>query len=312
MRTRMALSLRRVVAVLIVVTAAACAPVANHDPTPTILPAPSGGGALGPADLRLLLIDRLGPLWYCDRDEYPVGRDEAQAAIDAWPEMQAENELLRAIAARLGVPVDGEVSDADKLELYRPWKMALAVQLDTIDEHGYRFDYLARPGPGATDGTRTVGIIRDTGEITIEQQAAASEPICPICLSLGTPIDTPGGQTAVERLRLGDLIWTFDVAGRRVPGTVIALGSTAAPPGHQVVRLVLDDGRSVTASAGHRLADGRTIGELAIGDQVSGGRVLATDRLPYAGGATFDLVVSGETGWYLSSGIALASTLDPR
>ena len=296
----------------LVLALAACSPSTVPSPSPTIIPGPSGGTTLEPPALRLLLIDRFGPLWYCDRDAFPVGRDEQAAALEAWPQMRADEGLLRAIGARLGIDVAGEVADADKLALYRLWKMALAVQLATAGEHDYRFDYLAQPAPGASDGTRTAGRIRDTGEITIEQQAPAGEPICPICLARGTPIDTPNGQVAVERLRLGDPVWTLDAAGRRVAGAVIALGSTAAPPGHRVVRLVLADGRTVTASPGHPLGDGRPLGELDIGDLVDGTLVVGVDRLPYASGSTFDLVVSGATGWYLSSGIALGSTLGLR
>ena len=50
-------------------------------------------------------------------------------------------------------------------------------------------------------------------------------------------IDTPTGPVAVEDLRLGDPIWTLDADGRRVAGTVIALGSTTAPADHHVIRL---------------------------------------------------------------------------
>ena len=259
-----------------------------------------------------MLIDRLGPLWYCDRDEYPVGRDEPQAALDAWPEMQAENELFRAIAARLGIDIDGDVSDAEMLAIYRPWKAALAVQLDPIGEDTYRFDYLAQPAGNAAEGMRTAGKIRSSGEITIEQHAPAGEPMCPICLAHGTLIDTPNGPVAVEHLRLGDPIWTLTTDGRRVAGSVIALGSTAAPPDHVVVRLVLEDGRAVTASPGHPLADGRLIGGLRPGDTVDGSRVAVAVREPYASTQTFDLVSSGETGVYLAGGIPLGSTLVPK
>ena len=293
--------------------AAACSPGGGvPSPGPTIIPGPSGSGTLGPAELRLLLTDRLGPLWYCDRDEYPVGRDEQQGALEAWPEMQAENELFRAIASRLGIDIDGDVSDANKLAIYRPWKAALAVRLESIGEDAYRFDYLAQPVGGAAEGTRSAGVIRDSGEITIEQQGPAGEPMCPICLTRGTLIDTPAGAVPVERLRLGDPVWTLAADGRRVAGVVIALGSTAAPPDHEVVRLVLEDGRTVTASPGHPVVDGRLIGDLRPGDTVDGSRIMVAAREPYGSAETFDLVSSGGTGSYFAGGIPLGSTLLPK
>jgi len=155
------------------------------------------------------------------------------------------------------------------------------------------------------------GTIDSTGKITIDQQVASGEPMCPICLARGTLIDTPAGAVAVDALRIGDPVWTLDGAGNRVAGTVIALGSTIAPADHHVIRLTLADGRSVTASPGHPLADGRTFGGLAIGDDVDGSSVVELASLPYSGGETFDLVASGPTGTYLSSGIPLGSTLAP-
>ena len=101
--------------------------------------------------------------------------------------------------------------------------------------------------------------------------------MCPICLARGTLIDTPAGPVAVERLRLGDPSGRSTADGRRVAGTVIALGSTAAPPDHEVVRLVLEDGRTVTASPGHPLADGRLLGDLRPGDAVDGSRIAVAD-----------------------------------
>jgi hypothetical protein len=271
------------------------------------------GEPLTAAELRLFLIDQLGPLWYCDRDSYPVGRDELEGMRASWPELVADTELADAVRERLALPAldDASLTDDQRLRAYRLWKVATAVQLEDIGNGRYRFDYLAQPPAGATEGTRTAGVVDTHGAITIEQQAAAGEPMCPICLALGTRIDGPDGAIAVERLRLGGTVWTLDRDGRRVAGTVIALGSTAAPTDHHVIRLTLADGRTVTASPGHPLADGRTLADLRIGDEMDGSTVAGLETLPYAGAETYDLVVSGGTGVYFAGGIALGSTLEP-
>ena len=92
---------------------------------------------------------------------------------------------------------------------------------------------------------------------------------------------------------------------------MIALASTTAPADHHVIRLVLADGRSVTASPGHPLGDGRSLGDLSVGDVVDGSRVSALTSVPYLGGETFDLMASGATGVYFSDRIPLGTTLAP-
>jgi hypothetical protein len=302
----------RALAAVLLLAVAACSSVPGATPGPTIVPGPSGGATFTAGELRLLLIQRFGPRWYCDPDEYPIAHGtELERAIERYPEMVAEGDIFKAVAAKLGINVSGAIADAQKQAIYHVWKVALSIPFDPVGDGRYRFDYLAEPPAGGNQGTRTAGIVNADGSMTIEQRAAAGEPVCPICLARGTRIDTPHGPVPVQDLRLGAPIWTLDADGRRVAGTVIALGSTTAPGTHRVIRLVLADGRTVTASPGHPLADGRTFGSLSIGELVDGSAVASLESLPYAGGETFDLVASGSTGTYLSDGIPLGTTLAP-
>jgi Hint domain len=275
-------------------------------------PAPSASVArLGAAQLRLSLIDQLGPRWYCDPDEFPVARaDEQQRALERFPDMQAEGDVFRAVAARLGVDPGGPLGAAQKLAIYQVWKVATSIPFEPRSDGGFAFDYVARPATGQTAGIHTVGTIDPTGAITIIRQDAASQPVCPICLAIGTPIETPNGPVAVERLRLGDAVWTLDAGGSRIPATVIAIGSTPAPRGHLVVRLVLADGRTVMASPGHPTPDQRSLGELRPGDALDGSIVASTELIADPGPDTHDIAVSGPTGIYLAGGIPLRSTLE--
>jgi hypothetical protein len=104
-------------------------------------------------------------------------------------------------------------------------------------------------------------------------------------------------------------VWTTDELGHRVPGRILEVGSTQVPTTHQVVHLVLTDGRTVDVSPGHRLPDGRRIGDLRPGDPVEGAPVASAALEAYDGGATFDLLPSGGTGTYWANDILLASTL---
>lgn len=292
-----------------VLAVGACTGGAGPSPSPSPTPGPS----LTVADLKLVLVRTYGTLWFCDPDFFPIQRqDELQSAKERWTEVTADPVAFKAIAGFVHVDPAAPLTDADRLAIYRTWKMLQAVALDPIGNDTYRFDYLAKPAQAdATEGTRTGGTIRSDGAISVEQQAAATEPICPICLARGTRIEGPAGEITVEDLRIGDPVWTLDLAGHRTAGIVIAVGSTVAPINHHVVRLVLADGRSVTASPGHPLADGRLLGALRVGDRVDGSVIARAELVPYAGGSTFDLVVSGPTGTYLVDGIALGSTLRP-
>jgi len=273
---------------------------------------PPSSGPLTTGQLRVALVDQLGQRWYCDPDEYPVARaDQQQRATERFDEMRADADNFQAAAASLGLDPNGDFTPEQKLAVYQLWKVLISIPLDPVDSEHYHFDYLAVPVGNKTDGTHTTGTIDVNGVITIDQQVPAGQPPCPICLALGTLIDTPRGPVAVEGLRIGDPIWTMDAAGNRVAGIVIALGSTPAPAGHQVVNLVLADGRRVTASPGHPLADGRRIGAVRAGDIVDGSRVIAASLIAYAGAETMDLVASGATGGYYAGGIPLRSTLSP-
>lgn len=262
------------------------------------------------AELRFALIDQFGPLWYCDTDVYPVARDDEPAqAVKRFDEVRADGAVFAAIAARLGVTVGADFSADQKLALYRSWKQLNAIVLEPADGGRFRFDYLNAPAPGATEGRRTSGTIGADGATTVDQQAAAGEPNCPICLARGTRIATPDGEIAIEDIRVGMPVWSIDASGRRFVATIVKIGRTPVAASHRVVRLVLGDGRVVRASPGHPLADGRLLAAIRVGDIVDGAPIVSATLESYDGGSTFDLLPSGPTGVYLADGIALGSTL---
>ncbi|MEQ1571595.1 MAG: Hint domain-containing protein [Myxococcota bacterium] len=131
----------------------------------------------------------------------------------------------------------------------------------------------------------------------------------PICLPPSTRIDTPEGSRAVSSLALGDLVYTLGSDGAVVAAPVVRVGSVRAPPGHQVVHLVLADGREVSGSPGHPTADGRTLGELRAGDLLDQAPITSAQRVPYQYARTWDLRPAGETGAYWADGVLLGSTL---
>jgi len=132
---------------------------------------------------------------------------------------------------------------------------------------------------------------------------------CPICLSGNTFIDTPNGPVKVNELRTGMLVWTADRLGHNESAIILKVGKTQVHPTHKVVHLILDDGRELFASQGHPTADGRMLGGLKSGDVIDNSHVKTTELVPYGQMYTYDLLPSGDTGFYFANGVLVGSTL---
>jgi len=303
MRTRPTRSLIALLGALLLVACQAGSPAPSPSATPT-------GEPLTEAQAKYAVLAQLGTLWYCDPDFYPIQvREEQEAALEHWPEILADADAFEAILQHLDWNADRQFTDADKLTAYREWKILRALPLQVADRGLWRFDVLWLPEPTAQTGFQSQGTVTDFGQVTVEVQEPSTGPACPICLARGTLIDTPAGPVPVERLRIGDLVWTTDTAGARIAAPIERLGSAPVPSTHRVVHLVLDDGRQAWVSPGHPLADGRRLGDVRRGDLVDGARVVSAELVAYAGGATFDLLPAGGTGAYWANGILLGSTL---
>lgn len=132
---------------------------------------------------------------------------------------------------------------------------------------------------------------------------------CPICLAKNTLIDTPQGQIFVQDFKKGAKVWTTDISGRRVIGVVIKTSKTSVPFDHKMVKLILQDGRMLLVSPGHPTIDGHTVGDIIVGDEYANSRVISVDRVVYNQEFTYDILPTGETGFYFANGIILDSTL---
>jgi hypothetical protein len=278
-------------------------PEATWDPGTAV---PTVAGGLGPAALKYIVLEAYPNHFYCDPDEYPVAiGDEAALAVERFPAIQANEEEFAAIVAFLEMTDQTTFSDADKLLVYREHKRLAAVQFEPAGD-GYRFTLQVQEA--AEQGATITGFISGDGAISAVEETPGIV-MCPICLAAGTRIATPRGPVAVEALRPGDVVWTVGAGGGRIAAPLLAVGHTLAPAMHEVIRVTLDDGRTLSVSAGHPTAAGRPVGDLRLGDALDGGRVVGLARLPYGGRATYDLLPSGPTGIYWADGILLGSTL---
>lgn len=122
-------------------------------------------------------------------------------------------------------------------------------------------------------------------------------------------IDTPDGALAVQDLKVGDAVWTADATGARILGSIVRTSRVPVALGHPLVHVVLSDGRDLRASPGHPTADGRTFGQLVLGDELNGSQIVQLEVLGSDEPYTYDLLPSGSTGQYWANGVLVGSTL---
>jgi hypothetical protein len=297
----------RLVMLALALALAACGggPFAAPTPSPQPLTLPQ---------IKYRVMDDIGRPLFCDPDFYPVARaDERELAQQRLPEIQKDADTFAAIVAHLKLSSAPPYTADQQLAIYREWKTLNALQLQPgsfgspSTPQDWTFAYVAMRNTGG--GERVEGRVTADGRVTVTTRQQSGPPPCPICLALGTRIATPEGDRLVQDLRVGDVVWTVDATGARAAAPLIAVGNTPVPATHQVVRLTLEDGRLVYVSPGHPTADGRRVGDLATGDALDGARIAIVERVPYKGGATYDILPAGATGTYWANGVLLGSTL---
>ena len=286
-------------------------PTDGPSPTPappTLIPTlPSS--SLFPTELKYRVLDQFPDFFFCDPDYYPVAHeDEMVLAQHRFPELQANQEEFQVILSRNGLSGVTAFTDEQKLLIYRDHKKLNAIYFELVSD---KFQFQIQTGSEGQQGSFITGTIDGKGSIEVQQQDPGF-PACPICLAAGTLIDTPQGPVAVEDLNIGDSIWTVNASGERVSATILKTSRVPVPTDHQIAHVILSDGRELWSSPGHPTADGRRLGDLKPGDLLDDARVTFIERIPYNGSATYDILPSGNTGFYWANGILLGSTLAGR
>jgi hypothetical protein len=286
-------------------------PPADYTPPPYPTPEPPTAipplpGGLSPTELKYTLLEQYLDFFFCDPDLYPVAiDDELQLALQRFPEIQANAEEFQAILNHNGLSGVTSFTDEQKMLIYREHKKLNALLFELA---GDKYQFQFQTSDQNEQGFLIKGSIDAQGKIEIESRDAAIAT-CPICLAHGTRIDTPRGPVAVQDLKPGDWVWTLNADGERLPARLQQTGHVPVPPTHRLAHIVLDDGRQLWVSPGHPSADGRRLGRLRQGDLLDGARVLSAGLVSYSGGATYDILPAGDTGFYWANGILIASTL---
>lgn len=285
---------------LLLLTIVACGSVA---------PAPVGS-PLSVPQLKFAVMDSAGKPAFCDRDFYPIARPggEEASAVANYPTIKADTDVYAAIVAHEHLP-SGDLTDAQKLVLYRAWKLLSPITL-TREGDSYKFSYKTnQTTTNSAQYQQVSGTVKVDGTVNIASRTPAGAPNCPICLAASTLVSTPDGPVRVTDIRPGMSVWTEGAGGGRIAESVVEVVSMQVPAGHLMVHLVLNDGRELLVSPGHRTADGRPAGALKAGDALDGSTIRIWELVPYSGDRTYDLLPAGTTGHYWANGILMSSTL---
>lgn len=299
----------------------ACSSLPTGNSTPIVMTAemstvvPDDGNATAstlqppptvPTALKYRILEEFPDFFYCDADFYPIAReDESVLAQQRFPELQTNQDEFQAILAQNRLSNITTFTDEQKLLIYREHKKLNAIYFETA---GDKLRFQIQTGQEGQQGTIITGTIDASGSIDILQRENGF-PSCPICLTLGSLIDTPRGAVSVEELQVGHPVWTMNEAGERVPGIILQVGSVRVPASHQVLHVTLSDGRELWVSPGHPTADGRIFAELKLGDTLDEALIVQVEQVTYTESFTFDILPSGTTGFYWSNGILVGSTL---
>ena len=273
---------------------------------PAITPTPSPISQLTQYQLTYRLLSAYPDYFWCDPDFYPEAREGAEQtnALSQFAAIQANAAELAAILPQLRLAVKADYTDAEKLAIYREHKKLSQIAVLTPTGVGYNFTLRV----GKSQGQTLHGNISREGVINVTT-TETSFNTCPICLAEGTLIETPQGAVAVQYLQAGQPVWTQDNLGNRMAAAVLKTARTPVPEGFQILRITLNDGRTLSASPGHPSAAMKALSEYRVGDSLSGGRITQIEPLNYDAGFTYDLLPCGVTGFYWADGILLLSTL---
>lgn len=294
-----------------VIAEAGTPPTAGPFPTPAPpTPIPTlASSTFTPTELKYKVLDQFPDFFFCDPDFYPIARaEETDLVIERFPELQADQEEFQAILNHNGLAGSTTFTDEQKLLIYREHKKLNAIYFELV---GDKYQFQIQTGSEGQQGSVITGTIDGNGSIDVQKQEQGF-PACPICLAAGTLIDTPRGPISVEKLRVGDPVWTMNKSGERVSGSILRTSHVRVPASYQVIHVILSDGRELWASPGHPTADGKMLENLQVKDLLDGARVSKVERVYYAGNTTYDLLPSGDTGFYWANGILMGSTLSDK
>lgn len=130
------------------------------------------------------------------------------------------------------------------------------------------------------------------------------------CLPASTLISTPNGDIAIHQLKENDIVLTTNLKGETIEVPIKMTNKVLVSEGHSMIVLELSDGRKLQVTAEHPSAVvSKSIDQYSIGEEINGSVITQKSVIIYEEEYTYDILPSGETGFYWANGILIGSTL---
>lgn len=172
-----------------------------------------------------------------------------------------------------------------------------------------RREFLEKVTKGAFVIPTVISVMMLNQKLNLTTANALSNLPMPECLPYWTLISTPGGDVRIVDLKPGMEVYTLDVSGTKVAKELEFVSKVSVPETHIIYRILMANDRQVYGSGAHPTVDGTEFKNLKAGDIVDGGKIISVEELKYTTGYTYDILPSGDTGYYWANSVLIGSTL---
>lgn len=135
---------------------------------------------------------------------------------------------------------------------------------------------------------------------------------CGSCLSPFTLISTPKGQIKVIDLKVGDMVYTQNKAGKKISTPIIEKSKVKVTSLHKMVYLNFNNGSDLIVSPDHPATGTQKIRELFPDETYDQTKISSVSLIDYDHNHTYDILPDGDTGYYWANNILIGSTLTPE
>lgn len=258
--------------------------------------------------ISYFFVDKESPANVSNNEQIISDTDEIEVFYEVQKISSNEERIIMGVGAREGSflvkKINQDSIEGLWFEIYPvegPNDMGVLKTLHIGDDIGYVCDGISKKLTSINFLEQRISFTKIKGEAPIGG--------CPVCLSGNTFINTPSGNINIKELKEGMLVWTSDRLGNRKSVAISKVGKTKIHSAHELIHIVLDNGKELFVSQGHPTSDGRIFRDIKLGEIIDNSHIKIMELIQYDQEYTYDILPEGETGFYWANGILIGSTL---